>query len=198
MIYGYIRVSTDKQTTENQRFEIENYCKRNAIKIDKWVNETISGKVDVSKRRLGKLLKRITKDDTIISSELSRISREMFDLISIWGECNKQKADIVTIKENLDPQQNRYIKYLIPIFAIAAEFERDFISQRTKEALAYRKSLGIKLGRPVGSKSKCKKLTGKEVLIKKLREDGLSLRKIAKRLKVHTTTLSTFVKNNEL
>jgi len=57
MVYGYIRVSTDKQTTENQRFEINKYCAQNNIKIDEWVNETVSGKEAVEKRQLGKLLK---------------------------------------------------------------------------------------------------------------------------------------------
>ena len=43
MIYGYIRVSSDKQTVENQRFEIKNFCDNQNIKIDGWIEETISG-----------------------------------------------------------------------------------------------------------------------------------------------------------
>ena len=59
MIYGYIRVSSDKQTVENQRFEINNFCKRENLKIDGWIEETISGAKSYSKRELGKLLKQI-------------------------------------------------------------------------------------------------------------------------------------------
>ena len=198
MNYGYIRVSTDKQKTENQIFEIEKFCQQNAIKIDKWIKEKISGKTGVEKRNLGKLLRKITKNDTIICSELSRLSREMYDLISVWKECKEQKANIITIKENLNPRQNKFIKYLVPIFAIAVEVERDFISQRTKEALAYRKTLGIKLGRPFGSKSKHKKLSGKESFILKMRKEEISLRKMAKILKVSVNTLSVFIKENGL
>lgn len=58
MIYGYIRTSTDKQNNENQRFEIEEFAKNNSINIDKWIEETISSKKDLEKRKLGKLLKR--------------------------------------------------------------------------------------------------------------------------------------------
>jgi DNA invertase Pin-like site-specific DNA recombinase len=64
MIYGYIFVSTDKQTVENQRFEINNFCRRQDLQIDEWIEETISGTKAVEKQRLGKLLKRLQKDDS--------------------------------------------------------------------------------------------------------------------------------------
>ncbi len=61
-IYGYIRVSTDMQTVENQRFEIINFCNRNNIgPVDEWVEETVSGGKEYQKRRLGKLLRRLKK-----------------------------------------------------------------------------------------------------------------------------------------
>ena len=66
MIYGYIRISTAKQTVENQRFEIEKFCARNNMKVDDWVEETISGTKAYNKRELGKLLKHVKKDDFII------------------------------------------------------------------------------------------------------------------------------------
>jgi DNA invertase Pin-like site-specific DNA recombinase len=198
MIYGYIRVSTDKQTTENQKFEIENYCRKNQIEIDKWINETISGKIDLKKRELGKLLKKITKNDVIICSELSRLSRTMYSLIMILGECEKQQVNIIAIKESFNPQQDKYAKYLAPIFAILAEVERNLISQRTKEVLMRLKANGIKLGRPFGSKSRRKKLSGKENLISKMKNEKISLRKMAKILKINTKTLSNFIKENNL
>ena len=57
MVFGYIRVSSDKQTTENQKFEISRYCEKNGVKIDKWVEEKNSGALNYSKRKLGKILK---------------------------------------------------------------------------------------------------------------------------------------------
>ena len=61
MIYGYIRVSSDKQTVENQRFEISNFCEHQNLSIDDWIEETISGTKNYSKRQLGKLLKKWIK-----------------------------------------------------------------------------------------------------------------------------------------
>ena len=78
MIYGYIRVSSDKQTVENQRFEIRNFCQYQNLKIDDWIEETISGTKSYDKRQLGKLLKKVNKDDIIICSELSRLGRNLF------------------------------------------------------------------------------------------------------------------------
>ena len=112
--------------------------------------------------------------------------------------CERQDVNIVAIKENFNSQQDKNAKYIAPIFAIVFELERNLISQRTKEALAYKKSLGIKLGRPIGSKSKQKKLTGKECFILKMKSESISLRKMAKILKVDTKTLSVFIKENDL
>jgi DNA invertase Pin-like site-specific DNA recombinase len=78
MTYGYIRVSSDKQTVENQRFEINKFCERENLKIDGWIEETISGTKSYNKRQLGTLLKRVKKDDLIICAELSRLGRNLF------------------------------------------------------------------------------------------------------------------------
>jgi DNA invertase Pin-like site-specific DNA recombinase len=198
MIYGYIRVSTDKQTTENQKFEIENYCRKNGIKIDKWIGEKISGKIDFEQRCLGKILRKTVKGDVIICSELSRLSRTMYALITILYQCEKRNVDIVSIKENFNTQESKYAKLIAPIFAIFSEFERNLISQRTKDALACKKAAGIKLGRPVGRKSTRKKLTGKEALILKMKNEGFSKQKMAEKLKINIKTLATFIKDNNL
>lgn len=87
MIYGYIRVSSDKQTVENQRFEINNFCKKNEMKIDGWIEETISGSKAYNKRQLGILLKRVRKDDLIICAELSRLGRNLFMIMEILNIC---------------------------------------------------------------------------------------------------------------
>ena len=72
-IYGYIRVSTDKQTTENQKFEIRRFLSEKSLSVDVWVNETVSGTVSFRKRRLGKTLRALKSGDVLICSELSRL-----------------------------------------------------------------------------------------------------------------------------
>jgi DNA invertase Pin-like site-specific DNA recombinase len=196
MIYGYIRVSTDKQTTENQRFEINNYCAKNNIEIDEWINETVSGKESFEKRKLGKLLKKIKKGDILICSELSRLSRAMYSMISALEKFEKNDVKIIAIKERFTLKKDDVSRYFAPVIAIVSEMERDLISQRTKEALARLKCEGVKLGRPKGSKSKSKKLTGKEKLIIQMKKEKMTLKQIAQKLKVSKRTLSYFIAEN--
>ena len=91
MIYGYIRVSSDKQTVENQRFEINNFCDNQKMKIDGWIEETISGTKAYNKRELGKLLNKVQKDDLIICAELSRLGRNLFMIMEICYICDSVK-----------------------------------------------------------------------------------------------------------
>lgn len=100
MIYGYIRVSTDKQTVENQRFEIQNFCKRENLSIDGWIEETISGTKNYNKRALGHLLAKVQKDDMIICAELSRLGRNLFMIMEILNICMTKECKVWTIKDN--------------------------------------------------------------------------------------------------
>ena len=100
MIYGYVRVSTDKQTLENQKFEINNFCQNEKIKVEKWVTETISGTKDFEKRKLGKLLKKLRKDDILICSEISRLGRNLLQIMTILNFCMKKEAQVWTIIDN--------------------------------------------------------------------------------------------------
>ena len=100
MIYGYIRVSSDKQTVENQRFEINNFCKKSNLEIDGWIEETISGTKNYNKRELGRLLKRIQKNDLIICAELSRLGRNLFMIMEILNICMTKECRVWTIKDN--------------------------------------------------------------------------------------------------
>ncbi|MCH3924086.1 MAG: master DNA invertase Mpi family serine-type recombinase [Bacteroidales bacterium] len=198
MIYGYIRVSSDKQTVENQRFEINNFCHNKEMFIDKWIEETISGTKDVNERKLGKLLKRMRKDDVLICSELSRLGRNLLMIMGILNECMKNDIQVWTIKDNYRLGSDINSKVLAFAFGLSAEIERNLISQRTKEALARKKAEGVILGRPKGRKSSKKKLTGLEIKIKKLREDRVSYSAIARILKVNRATVTNFVKENNL
>lgn len=198
MIYGYIRVSTDRQTVENQRFEINQFCEKNVLVIDKWIEETISGSKSVQDRKLGKLLKRMRKDDVLICSELSRLGRNLLMIMGVLNECMNRDIQVWTIKDNYRLGSDINSKVLAFAFGLSAEIERNLISQRTKEALARKKAEGIILGRPKGSKSKVKKLTGKEVEIKNLLEKKVSKSAISRILGVHRLTVSAFLKENNL
>ena len=200
MIYGYIRVSSDKQTVENQRFEITNFCQKQSLVIDDWIEETISGTKTYSKRQLGGLLKKVGQDDIIICSELSRLGRNLFMILEILNICMTKGCRVWTIKDNYRLGDDIQSKVLAFAFGLSAEIERNLISQRTKEALARKRAEGVILGRPKGRKSSPDKykLSGKEVLISELLKNGTSQRKIAKLCKVDRNTLSRFIKARTL
>jgi len=194
MIYGYIRVSSDKQTVENQRFEISNFCEKNSLTIDVWVEETISGMTRVENRKLGKLLKKMKKGDVLICSELSRLGRNLLMIMGVLNECMNRDIQVWTIKDNYRLGSDINSKVLAFAFGLSAEIERNLISQRTKEALARKKAEGVVLGRPKGSKSAKTKLTGQEKQIKDLLEKKVSYSAIGRILGVHRLTVSSFVK----
>ena len=128
MIYGYIRVSSEKQTVENQRYEIEQFCAANNLSIDGWIEETISGTRAYSKRRLGQLLKQVRPGDTIICSELSRLGRSLFMIMEILSLCMKKECRVWTIKDNYRLGDDIQSKVLAFAFALSAEIERNLIS----------------------------------------------------------------------
>ena len=196
MVYGYIRVSSDKQTVENQRFEINNFCRRENLKIDGWIEETISGTKAYNKRQLGTLLRRVQKDDLILCAELSRLGRNLFMIMEILNVCMSKECRVWTIKDNYRLGEDIQSKVLAFAFGLSAEIERNLISQRTKEALARKRAEGVVLGRPKGRKTnetKYKLYSKKNLIIELLKED-ISRRKIAKICKVDRNTLSRFIK----
>lgn len=196
MIYGYIRVSTDRQTVENQRFEIKRFCNDNNLQVDKWISETTSGAKDVNKRRLGKLLKGVKKDDIIICSEISRLGRSLFMIMSILNHCMEIGAKVWTVKDNYRLGDDITSKVLAFAFGISAEIERKLISQRTKEALARKKAEGIRLGRPSGPGKRV--LDGKEKQLKAMLSSGVTKVQIAKVYGIHVSTVHEFLTVREL
>lgn len=194
MNYGYIRISTDKQTTENQKFEILNFSKLKQIVIEEWIEETISSTKKLEVRKFGDLLNRMKKGDVLIVSELSRLGRNLMQIMKILHDCMEKDVMVYTVKENYELGNNINSKVLAFAFGLSAEIERNLISQRTKEALARRKAEGQVLGRPKGSRSQIRKLSGKEEEIKNLMNRKISYSAIGRILGVHRLTVSSFLK----
>lgn len=193
-VYGYIRVSTDKQTVENQRFEIVEFCSKNNIaRIDDWIEETISGTVDIKKRELGKLLSLVKKGDLIICSELSRLGRSLFMIMSVLNILMEKEVRVWTIKDGYRLGDDIQSKVLAFAFGLSAEIERNLISQRTKEALERKKAEGLRLGRPKGAKNKKSKLDGCELAVSVMLLAGTNINQIAKLYGIHRNTVRHFI-----
>ncbi|MDR3141955.1 MAG: recombinase family protein [Tannerellaceae bacterium] len=198
MIYGYIRVSTDKQTVENQRFEIRRYCESRGWEIDKWISETISGTKEVKKRKLGGLIKKLQGSDVLVCSEISRLGRSMFMILDVLKVCLEKGVTVQTIKDNYTLGPDPMSKLIASVYGFIAEMERNLISQRTKEGLKRRQSEGVRLGRQRGSTNSYYKLTGKEKEIKKMLSAGASKASMCRLYKVHGITLNRFIERYNL
>ena len=195
MTFGYIRVSSDRQTVENQRYEIRQFCAREGLEVDGWIEETVSGTKAYSKRRLGKLLKHVGKGDLIICSELSRLGRSLYMIMEILSYCMRRECAVWTIKDGYRLGDDIQSKVLAFAFGLSAEIERNLISQRTKEALARLKSEGKPIGRPKGHNTRKELLpiSRHEAYIRKALQNGLSQRKIAEHIHCTRSTLRRYI-----
>ena len=196
MIIGYIRVSTGRQNPGNQRDEIARYALANNYSIDKWVVEIVSGKTEVKGRRLGSLLRRMKKGDTLIVTEISRLSRSLTDIMAVMGQCVKKGVNIYTTKEKYKFDDSINSKVLCFAFGLVAEIERNLISLRTKEALAARKAEGKSLGRKKGCAPKTNALADQIEVIREMVRSGCSNKEIYQALGVSKSTFYSFMNQN--
>lgn len=194
MIYGYIRVSTDKQDCANQKLGIEAKAAKLGICIDKYIEDSgISGTKEPEERALGGMLRRLRPGDVIICSELSRLGRKMFMIMRILEHCMKIGACLYTVRDGYELGDNIQSKVLAFAFGLSAEIERNLIAQRTKEALSALQMRGVKLGRPSGQRNPTHILDGYENLILDMYAAGVSKREIARKIRVSPPTITRFL-----
>ncbi len=193
MIYAYIRVSTAEQSGSSQEYEIRHWAKKQGLSIGKWETEAVSGTIPPAKRKLGRLIRRMKPEDLLVCTEISRLGRNMLMIMSILNDCALRGIRIHTIKDNFDLNNNINSKIIAFAFALAAEIERNLISQRTKEALADRRAAGVTLGRPKG---RCK---NRDAVVRDLPQirariaAGESYPSIAQDYGIHRNTLVNYL-----
>lgn len=198
MTYGYIRVSTNKQDVENQRFEINKFCSSNNIIIDKWYEDTISGTKTFNKRHLGDLLQNIQSNDLIICTEISRIGRNLFMIMEFLNICMEKNCKVWTIKDNYRLGDTIESKVLAFAFGLSAEIERQLIADRTKKALEKRKQDGVKLGRPKGHVCYGTDIQNYHKDITQLINQGIKKTEICKKYNISRSTLYRFLNENNI
>ena len=192
-VIGYIRVSSNKQTYAHQHFEIEQFAKSQGLKIDNWMEETISSRKALKNRKLGALLETLQENDILITCEISRLGRSLLEVMRILETCLNKNCQVGTLKENYRLGNDIQSKVLAFAFSLAAEIERNLISQRTKSSLANLKASGKKLGRPFSAESKKLKLSKNAKKVRNLLEKGISKSQIARILGVQRSTLRHFI-----
>ena len=195
--YAYVRVSTDAQSCSSQEFEIRKWAEKEGMQVDCWIRESVSGTIPLEKRLLGRALKKMKPGDLLVSTEISRLGRNMLMIMAVLNSCAQKSIRIHTIKDNFDLSNNINSKIIAFAFALAAEIERNLISQRTREALADRRAAGVILGRPKGSSVKKALIKDNLDDILKLRAEGVSISAIAQKYKVHRNTLHNYLKTSK-
>lgn len=196
MNYGYIRVSTDGQTVENQKLAIRNFCRYRRLRHVQWVAETISGTKKPEKRKLGSLLSTVQEGDTIIVTELSRLGRSLMMILDVLQELLEKKVSVIAIKEGYELGDNIQSKVLAFAFGLSAEIERTLLSERTKQGLERARKAGKQIGRIPGQKPLHYKLTPYRHKIKRWLKDGKSKLAIARECGVTWCTLNRFIREH--
>lgn len=196
---AYIRTSTDKQDLNNQKLEILEFARKKALRVDEFVQITISSRKTTKQRRIDDVLEKLTDSDVLIVTELSRLGRSTAEVIALINELVARNIRVIILKQNLDiHKHDMNSKIVITLFSLFAELERDLISLRTKEALAAKRLQGVLLGKPKGTIQKSKFDKDSE-RIKELLGLGLSVRKITKLLGyTNHLSLNTYVNKRHL
>lgn len=193
---AYLRVSTADQDVEKNKSDILHLANEKGLGKVRWVEEHASGRLSWRKREIAQVFEELQPGDNLIVSELSRLGRSMLECMEILSIGSQKQINIYAVKGNWQLDGSIQSKILAMAFAMAAEIERDLISQRTREALAAKKRAGIKLGRPKGSgKSKLDKYRPE---IEALLETGSTQRYIASRFDTTESNLSRWMKKHKL
>ena len=192
MIIGYLRVSTEKQNPENQRDEIRRFAEEKSFVVDTWVVETVSGKQPYRKRKLGRRLRTMKRGDTLIVTEISRLSRSLTEIMTIMGSCLEKGICIYTTKERYTFDNSINSKVLCFAFGLVAEIERNLISMRTKEALALKRAEGVQLGRRPGSDVKMQVLRDNASRIEAMLSAGMPVSRICRKIGISRNTWYKF------
>lgn len=196
---AYLRASTDKQDLNNQKLEILEFGRKKNLKVDQFIQITVSSRKTSKQRRIDDLLEKLNGSDALIVTELSRLGRSTAEVISLVNGLVDRDIRVIIIKQNLDiSRHDMSSKIIVTLFSLFGELERDLVSMRTREALAAKRKQGIKLGKPKGTiqKSKFDKDLAR---IKELLALGLSVRKIAKVLGYSNHIgLNTYIKKRSI
>lgn len=191
-VFAYLRVSTDAQDVANQRHGVTRYCADKHLLAPVFVEDTASGKTDWRTRPLGQIIDRSQPGDVVVVSEVSRLARNTLQVLEIGRACIAKGVHLHVAKNGIVFDDSMQSKIVATVLGLVAEIERDFISSRTKEALAKRKADGVKLGRPEG-KAKTLRLDKYAAQIDDYLKRGIERRAIAKLLDVTPSTLYTWL-----
>ena len=195
--FAYLRVSSDQQDIKNQKFGLLEYCNNRNINPIKFVEDTVSGKITWKERAIGNILEKAKKGDLIVVSEISRLGRSTLQVLEILEAAAKKEISVHIAKNHMVIDGSIQSTITATVLGLAAQIEREFISSRTKEALAKRKEDGMKLGRPKGQAQLLKLDNYRDEILKYLKK-GINKRAISKLIECSPSTLYEWLKRRKL
>jgi putative DNA-invertase from lambdoid prophage Rac len=148
VFFGYGRVSTDTQSTDNQRIELAQAGYQ--IPDEFWFSDRgISGKTCAAQRpEFGNLLSKIRSGETLVVSKLDRLGRDAVDVMQTIRLLDDHKVKVIVVQLGSTDLTSTAGKLLLTMLAAVAEMERDLLVERTQAGLQRAKAQGKKLGRP--------------------------------------------------
>ena len=195
--YAYLRVSTDLQDVQNQKHGVLEYANQRGLASMQFIEDSVSGKKPWRERELGRLLGQASEGDILVVSEVSRLARSTLQVLEILQHCTENQVNLHIAKNSMIFDNSMQSRITATVLGMAAEIEREFISSRTKEALAARKASGMKLGRPKGPAEKLKLDEHREIIQKYINK-GISKAAIAKIIDCPATTLYDYCRVKKL
>mgnify|MGYP003491741817 FL=1 len=194
--YAYIRVSTDKQTLENQKHKILEFAFNKKIQIEDFIEVEVSSKKTQKERLIDDLFLKLEENDTLVITELSRLGRNILEILNLIEKFNSKNIKLIFINQpELSTDNSALSNLLISIYGYFAQTEREIISERTKQGLAVARSKGKVLGRQKGQIVKSMYDEHKEK-IEELYKLGLSVQKIVKYIGIGTQpSLRSWIKS---
>lgn len=192
--FAYLRVSTDEQDVNNQKHGLLEYCNQKGLTNIEFITDSVSGKHPWRERKIGAAIAQMQAGDNLIFAEISRMARSTLQVLEILSVCAEKEISVYIAKQQMELDGSMQAKITATVLGLAAEIEREFISQRTKEALAARKAKGLALGRPEGAINKEYKLDKHKEDIKKYLKMELSLSAIAKLVEAPRSTVNDYIK----
>lgn len=194
---AYLRVSTDKQDTENQLFGIQKFAAEKNWMISQTIHDTASGAVSWRERKLAQAISELKAGDNLLVAEMSRLGRSTIDVLEVMKEATTRGINLYIVKQGLALDGSAMSKLIATMLAVFSELERDLIRSRTKEALARRRAEGLSLGRPKGKATKTK-LDDQAEKIRDYINKGINKRDIARLIDCAPNTLYSWLERNGL
>jgi DNA invertase Pin-like site-specific DNA recombinase len=195
--FAYLRVSRDTQDVANQKYGILDYCNGKGISPVTLVEDTESRKKPWRERGIGQILQDASEGDVILAAEISRLGGSPLQVLEILEEAARKKASVHIVKSQIVMDGSLQSAIIATVLGLAAQIEREFISVRTKEALARRKAEGVKLGRPRGEAPRLKLDSQREMILDYLGKN-VSRRSIARILGCSPSTLYAWLRRNKI